>query len=54
MVSQAWLTYTDLAYNRKLIGVNWGGTPGEFWFRSLGGIFNDMGPMKVCIPDKPC
>ena len=46
--------YTALLYNRKLVGIMWGGSVGLFWFSSLGGIFNDMGPMKVCVPNKPC
>ena len=46
--------YTNLPYNRKLVGVVWGGLPNSFAFSPLGGIFNDMGPMKVCVPNKPC
>ena len=46
--------YTNLTYNRKLVGVNWGKSTNHFWFSSLGGIFNDMGSMTVCVPGKPC
>lgn len=47
--------YTNLPHNRKLVGVVWGGAgSNNFWFSSLGGIFGDMGPMKVCVPNKTC
>jgi hypothetical protein len=46
--------YTNLPYNRRLVGVTWGRLPNLFYFSPLGGIFNDMGPMKVCVPNKPC